>query len=116
LYYEGSGLLEFEATIVDTGVKEKNHYTILNRSAFYPTSGGQLHDTGTLNDIEITEVLESDTGQVLHISRQSVGEAGRRVKGVVDGMRRRRACQSHTAQHILSSAFIKLYDIETTGS
>ncbi|MCP4570029.1 MAG: alanyl-tRNA editing protein, partial [FCB group bacterium] len=48
LYYKEPGLLEFEARIVEVGNEGDRFFTVLDRSAFYPTSGGQLHDTGTL--------------------------------------------------------------------
>ena len=73
LYYKEPGLLEFEARIVESGTRDDRFYTILDRSAFYPTSGGQLYDTGKLGDVDIVEVLESESGEVQHLSLEPVG-------------------------------------------
>lgn len=115
LYYSDSSLLEFEATIVEQGAHERKTYTILDKSAFYPTSGGQLHDTGTLNGIAVIEVIETDTDEVWHISDKPVGKIGDTVRGVIDKDRRHMHRQMHTAQHILSQAFIRLNGYETVS-
>jgi len=113
LYYKEPGLLEFEARIVESGTRDDRFYTILDRSAFYPTSGGQLYDTGKLGDVDIVEVLESESGEVQHLSLEPVGEPGQTVGGSVDKERRQRHRRQHTAQHILSAVFAKLYDLDT---
>lgn len=116
LYYSDPILLEFEAVIVESGEHEGGrHYTVLNRSAFYPTSGGQSHDTGSLNGIAVIDVIEEESGVVRHITARPVGAAGAKVSGHVDPDRRLRNRQLHTAQHILSEAFIKLYDYHTVS-
>ncbi len=115
LYYRDSELLEFEARIVRTGRSGADYYTVLDCSAFYPTSGGQLHDTGMLNAVNIVDVIESNDKEILHISRQPVGRVGDTVRGVVDGERRWKNRQMHTAQHILSQVFISLSDVETVS-
>jgi len=109
LYYTDSNLLEFDASVVESGTVDNGHYVVLDRTAFYPTSGGQSHDTGILNGIRIHDVVELDDGRVQHRSSQPVGSVGQSVHGVVDRERRRRNCQNHTAQHILSAAFAQLY-------
>lgn len=116
LYYSDPALLVFDATITDTGsVKDGLFYTVLDRSAFYPTSGGQSFDTGAINGTDIVDVVETDDGDVWHISRESIGESGTRVHGEVDSERRTRNRQLHTAQHILSQAFITLFERETVS-
>ncbi|MCH8863507.1 MAG: alanyl-tRNA editing protein, partial [Proteobacteria bacterium] len=115
LYYNDSTLLEFDARIVETNRQKKQWSTVLDRSAFYPTSGGQSHDTGFLNDIPVIDVTEHSDGSILHITAESPGEAGQSVHGVVDSMRRLRNRQSHTAQHILSQAFIQICEAETVA-
>ncbi len=115
LYYHDSSLLEFQATIIEQGAHEGKNYTVLDKSAFYPTSGGQLHDTGTLNGIAIIDVIESDSDQVWHISAEPVGKIGDTVRGVVDKDRRDLHRQIHTAQHILSQAFVRLYGYQTVS-
>jgi alanyl-tRNA synthetase len=115
LYYRDANLLEFEAIVVDAGQADDRCYTVLNRSAFYPTSGGQLHDTGFLNGVEVVEVLEDEGDVIRHITPIPVGQAGDTVKGVVNATRRRRLRQQHTAQHILSQVFIRLCQLETVS-
>ena len=56
LYYTDSYLTEFEATVVETGESNGRPYVVLDRSAFYPTSGGQPHDTGTLGDLSAMSI------------------------------------------------------------
>ncbi len=115
LYYHDSNLLEFEATIVRTGKQDGRTFTVLDKSAFYPTSGGQQYDTGRLNTTDIVDVQEGPEGEVLHFSRQPVSAAGTSVMGVVDRERRRRHCCFHTAQHILSHIFATLFDMPTVS-
>ncbi len=116
LYYRDSGLLSFEGQIVLSGsLSDGRFFTVLDRSAFYPTSGGQSHDTGFLGEVPIVDVTEDENGAVRHISDRVVGQAGDSVTGTVDGTRRRRNRQLHTAQHIVSYAFYKLYGYETVS-
>ncbi|MFH1374970.1 MAG: DHHA1 domain-containing protein [bacterium] len=115
LYYRDSLLLEFNATITEQGQHQEQHYTVLDRSAFYPTSGGQMHDTGTLNGVAVSDVIESESGQVWHLSSDPVGRLGETVHGVVDEHRRRLHCRMHTAQHLISQAFVQLQDTATVS-
>jgi alanyl-tRNA synthetase len=113
LYYNDPTLLDFEATIVETRSENGRWHTLLDRSAFYPTSGGQLHDIGLLGQTAVVEVIESETGEVLHITEEAPGKPGDKVKGKVDPVRRRSNRQCHTAQHIISGAFAKLFNLRT---
>jgi alanyl-tRNA synthetase len=115
LYYTDMSLLEFEASIVAGGQTDAGYFTILDKTAFYPTSGGQLHDTGTLNGIAIFDVIEDDAGDVRHITNTPVGDVGDIVHGRIDKDRRRRHRQLHTAQHILSQVFIRLFNAQTVS-
>ncbi len=115
LYYKNSDLLEFETTIAEVGQTESGHFCVLDSSAFYPTSGGQFHDTGLLNKIPVSDVIENEKGRVLHITAAVVGNVGDRVRGSVDSQRRIDNCQKHTAQHILSQAFVTLFKMETVS-
>ena len=114
LYYKDPGLLSFQGTIIETVESGGKHLTVLDKTAFYPTSGGQPHDTGLLNSVAIFDVTESD-GNIQHISNAPVGSRGETVRGEVDIGRRRYFRQLHTAQHILSSVFIELYEFETVS-
>jgi alanyl-tRNA synthetase len=116
LYYHDSSVLAFTARV--TGLKTDGKMTrvCLDRSAFYPTSGGQLFDIGTLGDTAVTEVIE-ENGEVIHILRQTPSfRVGDQIDGRVDAMRRRDNMQKHTGQHILSRALIEVCDAETVSS
>ena len=115
LYYRNAALLEFEADIIEQGQHGEKYYSVLNRSAFYPTSGGQIFDTGHINDIEVLEVVETEDGTVRHITAVPVGEIGAKITGKINKARRQRNRQVHTAQHILSQAFIQLYNFESVS-
>lgn len=114
LYYRDPTLITFEGTIVASRQAEGKYVTVLDRSAFYPTSGGQQHDLGTLNGIAIIAVVDAGD-EVQHISAEPVGEAGQKVAGEVDLQRRRKHRQQHTAQHILSQTFLRLHGYETVS-
>ncbi len=103
LYYEDSTLLKFEGKILEIGKEGGRYYTVLDRSAFYPTSGGQLFDTGTLNSKQVVDVIEREDNAVMHITLDEVGSRGDTVIGVVDSKRRFLQMQKHTAQHIFSA-------------
>jgi alanyl-tRNA synthetase len=115
LYYHDPDLLEFEAVISSVHKREAKVGTVLDRSAFYPTSGGQLHDIGRLNGVAVIDVEEDEDGQVVHVTESTVGEVGRRIQGAVDAERRWRHRQQHTAQHILSALCANLYNAETVS-
>lgn len=119
LYYDAQDLLEFDAAVVDIRLEshreDVNRWQIaLNRTAFYPESGGQPSDTGRLEavarsgarlEIPVLAVLE-DAGEVWHVVEKPVG-AGTAVTGRVDGARRRDHMQQHTGQHLLSAVFLR---------
>src|ERR1044071_5731016 len=116
LYYTDSHLTEFEARV--TGVTERvSGWTAitLDRTAFYPTGGGQASDTGTLNETRVVECIDAEDKSVLHVVQGRGLEVGASVLGRVDWPRRLDHIQQHTGQHILSQAFIALFDAETRG-
>jgi alanyl-tRNA synthetase len=112
LYYDAPFLLSFQARVLERCEIDGRPAVILDRTAFYPTSGGQPHDLGTLNDVLVVDVRES-ADQVVHLVEETIG--GEIVHGKVDGERRFDHMQQHTGQHILSQAFIEFYDAETVG-
>jgi alanyl-tRNA synthetase len=116
LYYRDSHLTDFEARV--TGVTERVSGWVavtLDRTAFYPTGGGQPSDTGTLNGTRVVECLETEAEGVLHVLQGRGLEVGAIVKGQVDWPRRLDHLQQHTGQHILSQAFVALFNAETRG-
>lgn len=113
LYYNDAYQQSFIAQILkqdrDT---EGNLYVTLTETAFYPTGGGQPHDTGTLNTISVTNVEEVD-GEIRHFIAEELHT--KEVTGQIDWQRRFDHMQQHTAQHILSAAFWDHFNIPTIG-
>ncbi|HHI03022.1 MAG TPA: hypothetical protein ENL22_05835 [candidate division Zixibacteria bacterium] len=116
LYYNDSYLFEFEAK-VESVVKEDSIYKIiLDRSAFYPESGGQNHDTGTLDNKTVIAVFPGDDDQVVHHCEKWEADKGQRIVGKIDIKRRFANMRKHTGQHILSQAFLRVASAETVGA
>jgi alanyl-tRNA synthetase len=119
LYYTDSYLIEFDATVVESGQIDGRPYVILDRSAFYPTSGGQPYDTGMIGDRPVLDVVDrEEDGAVLHVlDRLPDVEAGLqpRVHGRVDWSRRLDHMQHHTGQHVLSAAFVRTSNLPTAS-
>lgn len=118
LYYHDSFLYEFEGEICDITETPRPAVT-LDRTAFYPTSGGQIHDTGWITSSKakyrVTEVADTEGGGVLHYLEAPVRELvpGSRIRGEVDVVRRRDHMQQHSGQHVLSAAFMRLFNMPT---
>jgi alanyl-tRNA synthetase len=100
IYFEAPDRLEFEAEVVACTARDDGFDVRLDRTAFYPTSGGQPHDTGSLGEAHVHDVTEAADGTVVH--RCDVALAGR-VTGRVDAGRRRDHMQQHSGQHLLSA-------------
>lgn len=114
LYYADSHLIEFEARVVAVSTTVDGRATVsLDRTAFYPTGGGQPTDTGTLGAARVVECVDEEEGGVLHVCEGEVPAEGQLVKGLVDWPRRLDHIQQHTGQHILSQSFIELYGAQT---
>jgi alanyl-tRNA synthetase len=125
LYYDDSFLREFDATVVSCEPEGPRWKVILDKTAFYPTSGGQPHDLGTLGDAPVVEVVDAanaaapdaanpgDLRHVVHYTTAAV-PAGP-VHGQIDWPRRIDHMQQHTAQHLLSAAFIELFGFQTVS-
>ncbi|MGH7753189.1 MAG: alanyl-tRNA editing protein, partial [Gemmatimonadales bacterium] len=104
LYWHDSYLREFAARVVSVRPDDAGSGAALelDRTAFYPTSGGQLHDTGTLDGLRVLEVLEDgQEGRLLHRVEGAGGEdlIERPVTGRLDWERRFDHMQQHTGQH-----------------
>ncbi len=112
LYYNDPYLLEFEANVVETLPLKDRIGAVLDRTAFYPTSGGQPNDLGTINDAALLDCYEDEQrGAVIHVldKKVDIGKAQCRV----DPVRRSDHMQQHSGQHVLSQAFVELYDWPT---
>ncbi len=116
LYYLDSHLIEFEARVVDVTERVSGWTAIvLNRTAFYPTGGGQPSDTGTLDGMRVVECIDDGDRGVLHVVQGVTPARDAIVRGRVDWSRRLDHMQQHTGQHILSQAFVTLFNAPTRG-
>jgi alanyl-tRNA synthetase len=108
LYYDDPYRTHFSARVVEPLSWEGQPAAILDRTAFYPTSGGQPHDTGLLNGIVVTDVVEREAdGAVIHVLGAPLEADTQAVEGEVDWKRRFDLMQQHSGQHILSAAFVE---------
>jgi alanyl-tRNA synthetase len=115
LYYTDSHLATFEGTVVETGDLAGRPFVVLDRSVFYPTTGGQPHDTGTLGGRRVVDVVDREAdGAVLHVLDGALA-VGASVPGVIDWPRRLDHMQQHTGQHVLSAAFLRTCGIPTVS-
>ncbi|MBI3262676.1 MAG: alanyl-tRNA editing protein [Acidobacteria bacterium] len=123
LYYTDSYLTEFEATVQSVGEIDGRRAVVLDRTAFYPTSGGQPFDVGSLNGVRVTDVIDQESDGIAHIiedredSEDREGElhVGDRVRGMIDWPRRFEHMQQHTGQHVLSAAFERVASARTVS-
>jgi alanyl-tRNA synthetase len=144
LYYTDPYLREFDATVVGVGERDGRALVTLDRTAFYPTSGGQPFDTGTLGGLRVVDVFDDDEGNVAHVidavrrpgpvdppdpaglaearrapeRAEAEGPAlqvGQSVHGAIDWPRRFDHMQQHTGQHVLSAAFERLFHVRTVS-
>ena len=112
LYYNDPYLAEFSATVASVDDIGGRRVVKLDRTAFYPTSGGQPYDVGVLGDAQVVEVLDSDAGDVLHVIEGELA-VGAMVHGRIDWGRRFDHMQQHTGQHVLSAAFDRVLNART---
>src|SRR6185503_8526636 len=104
----------FEARVTDKTERVSGWSAVtLDRTAFYPTGGGQPSDTGTLNGERVLECIDDEENGILHVIQGRAPEIGATVKGRVDWPRRLDHIQQHTGQHILSQALITLCNAPT---
>jgi alanyl-tRNA synthetase len=120
LYYHDSFLYDFDAEVREV-TDSPRPGLVLDRSAFYPTSGGQVFDTGWITSnsdakFRVTEVADREDGKVVHYVEATRDiKPGTRVHGQIDATRRRDHMQQHSGQHVLSAAFIQLSDLHTVS-
>jgi alanyl-tRNA synthetase len=104
LYYTDSYLVEFDAVVRDVAPRESHWEVTLDRTAFYPTSGGQPYDAGSLGEATVLDVFDREDGTVGHLVDRAL-ETNARVRGRVAWDRRFDHMQQHSGQHLLSAAF-----------
>jgi alanyl-tRNA synthetase len=116
LYYDDAYLTRFTAMVRQRFAYQGRPAVVLDRTAFYPTSGGQPFDTGTLGGIPVVDVVVRETDSaVLHVLDTHLDQAVTEVWGEIDWGRRFDHMQHHTGQHILSQACIQVAQAETVG-
>jgi alanyl-tRNA synthetase len=118
LYYTDPYLKEFDAQVVD--IRDLNGRTgvVLNRTAFYPSSGGQPFDTGTIGGARVVDVVDGEDGAIVHVVdgvvEVSMPYAGLEIlTGRIDWARRFDHMQQHTGQHVLSAAIDHVCGVRT---
>ena len=121
LYYHDTFLHEFEGAVTDVITGDKPG-VVLDQTAFYPTSGGQVFDQGKLavngSQVRVDQVEEMENGRIVHyvnpadVTNVKVGD---KVRGTIDTLRRHDHMQQHSGQHVLSAAFEKLYQMPTVS-
>ncbi|MEO8333969.1 MAG: alanyl-tRNA editing protein [bacterium] len=113
-YYGDSYTWQFDTTVVGASHEAGKPIAILDASYFYPTSGGQPNDTGTLGAANVIDVYVRETdGAVVHVLDASIASGS--TTATIDGSRRFDHMQQHTGQHILSQAFLRVANAATIG-
>ena len=124
LYYLDPYLREFDATVSRVDRRDDRLVVTLDRTAFYPTSGGQPFDTGRLGSMRVVDVVDEEDGSITHVIEPGTRnpepgisnlELGASIHGAVDWERRFDHMQQHTGQHVLSAAFDKLFGVRTVS-
>ena len=128
LYYSDPYLQTFDATVKGVERRDDRLVVALDRTAFYPTSGGQPFDTGVLGTLRVVDVVDQEDGSIAHVVEIGAADAGSRaggagsaltvgdqIHGVIDWARRFDHMQQHTGQHVLSAAFDRLFGVRTVS-
>jgi alanyl-tRNA synthetase len=127
LYYTDPYARSFDATVRRVEQAGERTVVFLDRTAFYPTTGGQPFDTGTLGGVRVVDVVDEEHGEIAHVVEPpaDVGDAaeggrgapgaGQQVRGEIDWDRRFDHMQQHTGQHVLSAAFARLFTARTVS-
>ena len=114
LYFDAPLTFEFTAQVTESRPLDGGRFgLVMPRTYFYPTSGGQEHDTGFIGEARVLDVYK-DNGDIIHVIDKdlALGDYPARI----DRERRIRAMQHHTAQHILSASFLKVADINSLSA
>jgi len=135
LYYADAYCRDFSATVTRVDRRDGRTIVVLDRTAFYPTSGGQPFDLGILvappfqgggggterPALRVIDVLDEDDGSVAHVLDDGAPPAvggpavGQHVHGTIDWARRFDHMQQHTGQHVLSAAVDRLFGVRTVS-
>ena len=102
----------FDAEVTGCAAAGDCFEVTLSATAFYPTSGGQPHDLGTLGGCRVIDIVDGEDGRLVHVLDGRL-EVGTQVEGTVDWARRFDHMQQHTGQHVLSAAFDRVCQART---
>src|SRR5215471_6009261 len=111
IYYDDALAKEFSASVKVNDEKEGAWRVVLDQTAFYPTSGGQPNDLGTLGQARVLDVVD-DGDEIIHVVDRPVQGI---VTGRIDWIRRFDHMQQHTGQHLLSAVLLKDFGLETVS-
>lgn len=111
LYYADSYQRVFDAHVLDVRPHARGHAVVVDRTAFFPTSGGQPHDLGTLGDADVIDVID-DEDTILHVVARPLAGG---VRGEIDWPRRFDHMQQHTGQHVLSQSALRSLGAQTVS-
>ena len=111
LYYTDSYMREFQARVVERSADGRTIY--LDRTLFYPSSGGQPFDVGSIAGVPVVEVLDEDE-RIAHRLAAPLPADGE-VNGEIDWTRRFDHMQQHSGQHLLSAVFEELFGLHTVS-
>jgi alanyl-tRNA synthetase len=112
LYYTDPYMREFDAEVLDVEpLGDGRRGAVLNRTAFYPSSGGQPFDTGTLGSSRVVDVVDREDDVIVHVVEGEISPGP--AHGRIDWSRRFEHMQQHTGQHVLSAAFDRLLNART---
>ena len=112
LYYTEPYRRTFDGTVVAVEPAGDRFHVVLDHTAFYPTSGGQPFDTGTLGGAAVSDVIDREDGTIAHVVSAPL-KVGEVVQGEIDWARRFDHMQQHTGQHVLSAALDRLFGART---
>ena len=110
LYYENLYAREFDAQIISQTEHDGKFHVILNQTLFYPSGGGQPYDLGTLDGIDVLEVLEHGQ-EIIHVMKSEL--TGKNIHGIIDWNRRFELMQQHLGEHLLAGCLHNLHQIHT---
>ena len=114
LYFDDPHTLEFEADVTECRRLNDGRFgAILPETYFYPTSGGQEHDTGYIGEARVVDV-QKEGDDIIHLLDRELSPGIYPAR--IDGERRLKHMQHHTAQHILSASFLEVADIDSISA
>ncbi len=115
LYHSSPLLLDFPAEVSETFPLPGGRFgALLRATAFYPTGGGQEHDTGFIGEATVLDVYKDEAGRIVHVLDRDLAPGTYPAR--LDRDRRLRAMQHHTGQHLLSAVLLRLFDLESVSA